>query len=189
MGKLLLIKHSLPEIVAAVPSREWVLSAEGRARCRWLAGELTRHGIERLYASLEPKALETASIAGAEAGLIAEGRPDLHENDRTGLGFLPRAVLDARIRDFFTRPDELIIGTETANAARARFAGAVSRLVEVVAGRTTAIVAHGTVITLLVAAHNEIEPFDLWLRLQTPGYVVLDDRLAWTGEAINFEMA
>ena len=187
MGKLLLIKHSLPEIVAALPSREWVLGAEGRARCRWLAGELTRHGIERLHASLEPKALETATIAGADAGLTAIGLPDLHENDRTGLGFLPRAALDARIREFFARPDQRIIGTETANAARARFVAAVSRVVESVAGQRTAIVAHGTVITLLVAAHNEVEPFELWSRLQTPSYVVLDDRFVWDGEAVVFE--
>ena len=37
---LILVKHSLPEIMEDVPAREWILSAEGRARCKRLADRL-----------------------------------------------------------------------------------------------------------------------------------------------------
>ncbi len=184
MAKLLLIKHSLPEIDLAKPSREWVLSAEGRERCRWLGRQLQRHGVERLYASLEPKATETAFIAGAEAGLIALAREGLHENDRTGLPFLPREELEARIRRFFEEPDALVMGNETARTAWTRFESAVRE--RIVSGLNTAIVAHGTVITALVSAHSDVEPFDLWQSLGLPGYVVLDaETFAWDGAVVN----
>lgn len=184
MAKLLLIKHSLPEIVPETPSRAWLLSAEGRERCVWLGGQLKRHGVERLYASLEPKATETAFIAGAEAGLIAMAREGLHENDRTGLPFLPREELEQRIRDFFAKPDELVMGNETARAAWTRFERAVRE--RIVSGLNTAIVAHGTVITALVSAHNDVEPFELWAALGLPGYVVLDaETFDWDGAVIN----
>jgi len=36
------------------------------------------------------------------------------------------------------------------------------------------IVAHGTVMTLLVAAANQLDPLVFWSRLGLPAYVVLD---------------
>ncbi len=43
MPVLVLVKHALPEIGPAVPSREWHLSDEGRLRARMLAKKLERH--------------------------------------------------------------------------------------------------------------------------------------------------
>ncbi len=183
MGQLLLVKYALPAIDEARPSREWVLSAEGRARCVWLGRQWRSRDVEQAYASCEPKALETARLAAAVAGIEALPRGDLHENDRTGLGFLPRGELQARIRTFFAEPAQLIIGLESAQMALRRFEDAVRAAVD---GRTLAIVAHGTVITLLVAAYNEVDPFALWSRLDLPSYVVLDpDTFAWDGAVIN----
>jgi hypothetical protein len=37
----ILVRHSLPDIVPDVPGSLWQLSAEGRARCRFLAEQLS----------------------------------------------------------------------------------------------------------------------------------------------------
>jgi broad specificity phosphatase PhoE len=39
---------------------------------------------------------------------------------------------------------------------------------------TLAVVAHGTVITLLVSRLLDLEPFDLWSKLRMPAMLVLD---------------
>jgi hypothetical protein len=69
MPKLLLVKHSMPVLSPDVPSARWVSSDDGRARCGWLANELRAEGVSRLFASLEPKALETAAPAGVACAL------------------------------------------------------------------------------------------------------------------------
>lgn len=56
----------------------------------------------------------------------------------------------ARVQALLSRPDERVFGDETANEAYARFRTAVRAVMRTHAGNV-AIVAHGTVIALLVA--------------------------------------
>ena len=128
-----------------------------------------------LYSSLEPKALETAALVAVRLGLDVRPRTDLHENDRTGLAFGPIEVLHSRIERFFAAPAEPVMGNETAKAALARFEAAVRGLVAEAPDQTIAVVAHGTVLTLLVARHNPVVPFDFWKALALPSFVVLDN--------------
>src|SRR5580658_6257850 len=94
MPRLVLVKHAPPEVSPQVAAPRWVLSADGRRRCAWLASQLRELGVTRLYASLEPKALETAALTAAPLGLEVRPRPHLQENDRAGLGFV--AIEDLR---------------------------------------------------------------------------------------------
>lgn len=105
MSPVILVKHAAPVLAPDVPSARWVLSAAGQESCRWLAAELRAQGVRRLYTSLEPKALETAARVAIEVGLDVRPRADLHENDRTGLGFGPTAELERTIGRFFDEPD------------------------------------------------------------------------------------
>lgn len=187
MAKLILVKHALPVIAPDTASPRWVLSAEGRERCGWLARELERQGVERLCCSLEPKALETAALVGVRLGVAVNPREGLHENDRTGLAFSTADELRDRIRRLFATPDQLVMGQETGRNALERFSSAVRAAIAEAPDRTTAIVAHGTVITLLVAAHNPIEPFVFWEGLGLPSYMALDSGdFRLTGPAVNF---
>ena len=174
MARLLLAKHSAPEITPAVISHRWVLSGHGRARSLWLADEWRCPGVQKVYASLEPKALETAALVAAELGVGVHPQHGLEENDRTGLGHLPADELRQTIGRFFQQPDQLIIGRETAASARARFESAVREIAAHASEADVGVVAHGTVITLLVAAHNAVEPMALWSQLETPSYLALD---------------
>jgi broad specificity phosphatase PhoE len=174
MTKLIVIKHSQPEIVADVPAPRWVLSDVGRQRCDWLGRSLRAHDLTGLGSSLEPKALETAARVAVANSLVVMPHAGLHENDRTGLGFLPEAELRDRIRKFFAEPDRCVMGRETAHEAFARLAEAVAEIEASMPKENIAIVTHGTVLTLFVSRHNKIAPFDLWTALRAPSYVVLD---------------
>jgi broad specificity phosphatase PhoE len=185
-NKIILAKHSPPEIVPEVISHRWVLSKEGGQRCDWLAGEFAAHQVRRLYSSLEPKTLETAALVAVHMALPVVPRADLHENDRTGLGFVPRDELNHRIHQFYEQPAQQVIGAETANRAFERFAAAVEGIMSERHRRPIAIITHGTVLSLFVARKNMIDPFDLWARLALPSYVVLDGSFRFDGEIHNY---
>ena len=53
-ARLVLIKHSVPELQIQTDSRFWHLSEEGRVRCAPLAGKLRRFDVARIVSSNEP---------------------------------------------------------------------------------------------------------------------------------------
>ncbi|HYN87299.1 MAG TPA: histidine phosphatase family protein [Ardenticatenaceae bacterium] len=173
MPSLILIKHSLPEIVPGVPASQWRLSEEGHRRCHALARQLAAYQPQVLVSSVEPKAVETAQIVGADLGLSVETAEGLHEHERDNVGFLGNEAFEASVKAFFERPEELVFGSETADEAHTRFAAALSLVLQRHPGVPVAAVAHGTVISLFVARATRIEPFPLWKRLGLPSYVVL----------------
>jgi broad specificity phosphatase PhoE len=173
MSYLILVKHALPDLIPAVPAAEWRLGEVGRRGSAALAERLRPYQPAAIIASREPKATETGSIAATILGIPFATAKNLHEHDRSGVGWLTAEVLDAKVAEFFARPSELVMGRETAGAARERFTDAVEQVLATHPPDNLAIVAHGTVITLLVAAHNPIEPFPLWKRLGCPSFVVL----------------
>jgi broad specificity phosphatase PhoE len=173
MHHLILVKHSQPQIVTAVPAAQWRLSDEGRRRNAALAERLAAYQPAAIVASREPKAMETgytvASILDAPF-VTVEG---LHEHDRGGVGWLEPADFEAAVARLFSHPTELVFGRETAVQARERFAAAVDAAIAAHPAGNLAIVAHGTVIALLVAARAGVAPFSLWRRLGLPSFVVL----------------
>lgn len=173
MRTLILVKHAMPALEPDVPSREWHLSAAGRARCLPLAEQIAGYTPVAIAASAEPKATETARIVADRLRLSVEVREDLYENDRTGLGWLGAAELEERIARFFAEPGRCIMGNETADEAHARFTAAVEDVCARHPDGNVAIVAHGTVMTLFVARLTGLEPFRLWKRLGLPSFVAL----------------
>jgi broad specificity phosphatase PhoE len=173
MPDLVLVKHAMPQLEPDVPSRDWKLSEAGREGAALLADRLAPYAPGVIVASTEPKATETARIVAARLGMPMSTREGLHENDRTGQGWLGTAELEARIARFFAEPDTLVMGNETADQAHARFAAAVDAICTEHPGETVVIAAHGTVITLFVSRAAGIAPFPFWKRLGLPSFVVL----------------
>jgi len=173
MSHLILVRHSLPEIVPTRPASQWRLSDEGRRRCRALADELAAYRPQVILTSVEPKAVETGRLVADRLGLPCEMSPGLHEHERPDVAFGTREQFETSVAGFFARPGELIFGAETANQAHARFRGAVDDVLAHYPERTVAIVTHGTVMTLFIARANELEPFPFWQRLGLPAFVVL----------------
>lgn len=173
LAHLILIKHAMPQISPVVASPLWPLSEQGRYQCRALADSLTGYALQGIVTSTEPKAQETAAILASQLGLDYETALGLHENDRTGFPFLDTASWKAAFVEFFGRPDELVIGNETAKVAQQRFIQAVDGVLDKYVGKNIAIVTHGTVLSLFVASFNAIEPFGLWERMACPSFVVM----------------
>jgi broad specificity phosphatase PhoE len=173
MPKLILVKHSQPQIDPLMPAREWHLSQEGRLRCRPLADKLAAYEPGVIVASTEPKATETAQIVAERLDKPFEVAGGLHEHNRSNVAFYSPQVFDAAVATFFQKPGELVFGRETALQAQERFSKAVEDVLEKHIDENVVIVAHGTVITLFVAAHAAIEPFAFWKRLGLPSFVVI----------------
>lgn len=173
MRSLILVKHSQPAIEPAVSAKDWRLSLEGRRRCVALAQRLSSYQPTCIIASTEPKASETAQLIAAKLNLPWHTAADLHEHDRSNEPFHSPEEFRQFVANFFARPDDLLFGQETANEALARFTQATEHVLGAHPEGNLAIVAHGTVISLLVAAHNPIEPFVLWQQLTMPSFVVL----------------
>lgn len=173
MRHLILIKHSQVVVDPNLPAKQWRLSDEGRRRCTALAQRLSRYDLAHIIASTEPKASETARMVAAELNLSSDTAHNLHEHDRSDESFRTVEQFQQLVATFFARRNELIFGKETANEALTRFAVAVEHVIAACPAGNIAIVAHGTVISLLVAAHNQINSFELWQRLTMPSFVVL----------------
>ena len=173
MRRIILVRHSAPEIEPSVPAREWHLSTAGRQRCKGLAEALRPHQPTRIATSNEVKSIETAELVADELAIPWFTSEDLHEHDRSNVGFLPSEQFSASIARFYEQPTQLVFGRETAEQAYQRFAGGVADVIQQYPDDTIAIVAHGTVISLFVARTTGVEPLPLWKRLGLPSFIVL----------------
>ncbi len=171
---LILVKHSLPEILEDVPAREWHLSDEGRERARRLAEKLMRYQPEIVISSVEPKARETAAILAKNLGLEFREVEDLHEHDRNGVPYHTKVIFQNLVQELFDKPHQLVFGNETASEALARFRQAVELVLDSYNDKTIVLVAHGTVISLYVAWLTGCDGYGLWNELGLPSFVVLD---------------
>jgi broad specificity phosphatase PhoE len=162
----------MPELQADTPSAEWRLGETGRARAHQLARYVDPGDARVVFASREPKAIETADIMAAAWGLEAQPVAGLHEHERPLPELIEREAYEERIRDLFARPSERVFGAESADEARRRFTMAVMRLVTSSRGDVVAVT-HGTVLTLFVAEAVGVEPFAFWRRLGLPCAVTL----------------
>jgi broad specificity phosphatase PhoE len=172
MRRLVLVRHSVPEIRREVPAGQWRLSPDGVARARAFSRQLQPAGASRVFTSVEPKAVETARVLAGEWGLAVEEVAGLHEHERPQAQMLSREAFEQKIRDLFARPGELVFGAETAEQARRRFTMAVMRLVAR-SSEDVVVVTHGTVLALFVAEVAGLEPFAFWKRQQMPFAVTL----------------
>ena len=174
MNSLILVKHSLPEIVEHIPASQWNLSDEGKRRARVLADRLRYYQPEVILTSVEPKAMQTAEILANALQLAMQVAANLHEHERNKTGFLSQGVFEAKIQEFFENPDRLVLGNETADQAHDRFRHAIDSLVNRHRNQNVVMVAHGTVISLFVSRLTGLPAFLLWKELGLPSYIVLD---------------
>jgi broad specificity phosphatase PhoE len=171
---IILVKHALPTLEAAVPARQWRLAPGGEAQSRRLARELIEFQPLRLVCSTEPKALRTAEIVAEELSLPLAQQVGLEEFDRPALPLLSRAEHAALNAPIFAEPQRRVLGKECGDGALRRFRAALdAALADTPEDQHLVAVTHGTVIALLVAAHNRVDGFELWQRLACPSFVVL----------------
>lgn len=171
---LILVKHSMPDIKQDLPAREWRLSEEGVERARQLTERLSEYQPQVLVSSPESKAVETAGMIARKHQLTLNIFRDLHEHDRSNVPYLSKQDFEKAVREFFTFPDKLVFGIETADQAYERFSDAVQLILKIYKGKTIVVVSHGTVISLFVSRLTGMSDYSLWKELGLPGFVVLD---------------
>jgi len=174
MPRLILVRHAAPRIDPATPSADWPLSAEGREGAARLGEALAAYTPAALVSGPEPKMVETGRIIAAAFGLESEPVAELAEHARRSTRFGDRADFETTISELFARPAELIYGDESADAAHARFAGAVDRTLADWPNGDIIVVSGGTVISLFVSRRAGIDPYPFWRALGLPTAVVLD---------------
>jgi broad specificity phosphatase PhoE len=149
------------------------LTETGRQRCQQAAAELAAYQLSRIVTSTELKAIETGELIGQSLGIPVTQFDGLQEQLRETAGYQPTpADFEAAIIRLFEQPDTLVYGEETANQALQRFTQACE---SVIAGQPTgdiALVSHGTVISLFVAAKTGCDPIAFWRQLRQPALVV-----------------
>ncbi len=170
---LILVKHSVPEIVSDIPAHQWHRSQEGYRRCTPLAERLATYQPAAIVTSSEPKAVQTAARVALYLGKPYAVMPGLQEHDRSTSSFLPGEAFQARVAGLFKYPRVLVFGRETAEQAAGRFARTIAGVLTTYPHGTIGVIAHGTVIALFVAAQTGVEPYALWQRLGLPSFVVL----------------
>jgi broad specificity phosphatase PhoE len=170
---LILVRHSLPAIDPEVASARWPLSAEGRERCLALAERLAEYDLTAIVTSTEPKASETGQIVADVLGIPCDSAPNLHEHERANVGFGTTEQFIKQVIRLFEHPEELVMGSETADQAHSRFALAVSAVVEQHPAGNLAVVSHGTVMTLFISRIANLDLVPFWQRLGLPAYAVL----------------
>ena len=176
MRQLILVKHAAPEVVPGAPPEQWRLSEKGRAACAPLAASLSPYGPGVIVSSEDPKAAETAERVAQQLSVPWETAAGLHEHDRSNVPHMRSAEFISTMELVFRRPQQLVLGRETASGALKRFQNALDDVLERLPAETgnVAVVSHGTVIALLLAHHGGQNGFDLWRRMQLPSYAVVE---------------
>ena len=126
-----------------------------------------------VISSEEPKAAETGRVVAELLALPHYSAPGLHEHDITDEPYFDDpADFEEAVRFLFDTPDQRRFG-ERANEALGRFTEAVKAVLESYPDKNVALVAHGRVNTLFVAAHNDLEPFAFWRNWPLGTFAVL----------------
>ena len=124
-------------------------------------------GLDRIVSSTERKAADTGFIASEVLDVMFHTGHNLHEHERPYIE--DRDTFLSQLKQFFDDP-KASRGTER------RFTKAVDALTRAYRGHRIAIVAHGTVLALHLAARYELDAWATWNRLSMPSYVVVELR-------------
>ena len=178
MGRLVLVRHSLPEIRRNVPASDWTLGRVGRRRATMLASRLRSLSPKLIWSSNEPKAVQTAEIVAESFGVLVRIRDGLEEHHRGNVPLMSKEQFSAKVEEFLCNPDQLVLGTKTAVQARDRMVTAINEVVK--AGHSDSIVVtHGTVMTLYMAAVAGVRSLCFWRQLGLPSFVALSTPSMW----------
>jgi len=142
-----------PDVIIdpAVPVPDWPLSVSGRECAARALTQDWASDIRHLISSDERKAIDTAEIIAQPLGLGVTVGKNLHENDRSATGYLPRAEFEAVADQFFANPDKSVRGWERATDAQIRIVTAIKTAISEIQKQVPVLfTGHGGVGTLLI---------------------------------------
>ena len=174
MPKLILIKHAHSQMTPGVPPEQWGLSDQGRERCGALAARLSAHTPDLIFSSEERKALQTAELLSNELKRPWQAVAGVQEHDRGNVPVMATKDFISAMAQVFRRPQERVLGRESADQALTRFERALSGLLDRHTEEDVAVVTHGTVIALFAAEHADVDPFLNWRQMGLPSFMIFE---------------
>lgn len=184
MRRIYLIKHAAPQMQPTVSSDRWSLSLAGRAAALVMAERLAGVEFAAIVSSSEPKAIETAGILSEQLNIPAEAVVGLHEHERRHVPVMRTPEYISQMAQVFKRPDEWVLGEETAGDALDRFRDAYDGVLKKYPMGDLAMVSHGTVIALFLASISEQDGFQLWRQMGLPSYAIIEEPGSNVGEIV-----
>jgi broad specificity phosphatase PhoE len=185
-SRLILVRHSIPQIDPDCPAHEWLLSMDGLSRLPGLVERLVKWQPASIHASPEPKALQTAEFLARAFDLPMSVRPGLEEHHRRTVVWMERQAFEAAAANLFACPDELVFGEESGEAACARFSAVADEILSAAPPGPPVLATHGTVLSLFAARRCGLDGYNLWKRLTMPCLAVLTcQNGAWRLEALD----
>lgn len=166
-----LIKHGRSAGHPGAPAHDWELKPGALDVIPTLAAGLNPKP-SLVVTSEERKARATGEALAARLGVPVRPMVGLHEHLRYTVPWGSQEEFEASCQAFFRSPTERVMGEETADEAHTRFRNAISAVMGANGGEV-AIVAHGTVISLLVARANNLDPVPLWTALDFCGVLTV----------------
>lgn len=172
--KLHLVRHGAVKVDLNLESSEWGLAPDAAPAILELSHKLVGRGFRRIVASTHRKATETAGILADALDLGVDVRAGLEEHHRSKAQLSPsQEAFHAGMLRFFAQPGEVVVGTESAEAALGRFREAITGIMAETEDDEL-IVSHGAVISLLAAAAGNGRAEDLWQSLRMPDHLEFD---------------
>jgi 2,3-bisphosphoglycerate-dependent phosphoglycerate mutase len=173
MRRLHLIRHGRVLVDPRQPPSQWELERGACEAVASLALEVGGAGLRRVVSSEETKAVQTARALAAVLGVPVDLRPGLEEHHRLREQHIPSdADFHKAMAGLFSRPSQVVLGTESASAALERFHGAIHDVMAET-GDDELVVSHGTVISLLMERGGNGAAMSIWCSLRMPDHVVL----------------
>ena len=173
MRWLHLVRHAPVKMDPDVMASDWELASDGEASILAILDSVEASRLERIVTSQEVKAKQTGELLAAHLGLPLETRPGLEEHHRGQADFLNEAGFKAALASFFSWPNEVVFGEESAAMSFNRFAAAIREMMNET-NHDELVVSHGRVISLFVASLQRADPMEVWSSLKLPDHIPIE---------------
>ncbi len=172
---LVLVRHSKSLVNPGIPIPTWGLSEEGVILAKELKKIAVINSLEVVYASLQPKALETAIYMTKNSGISIKTDNRLTESTSFTNKFVSLEQLAQNTKDYYSNKDLSINSGETFQEALDRFMEAIEDITKAEAGnKNVGIVSHGNILAAFSNQYIHKDVYQLAESIKQPDVAVLD---------------
>lgn len=172
---ILFIRHSKSLINPDIPINTWGLSEEGVDLAKKLSNLNELKELDIIYASLQPKALETAILATKNIGIPIKIDDRLTETTSFTNKFVNLEQLEKNTKEYYSNENTSINNGETVNEALARFNTAINDIVTAEKDeKNLGIVTHGNILASFVVQYTKGDAFELVEKIRQPDVSVFN---------------
>jgi broad specificity phosphatase PhoE len=169
--RIVLVRHARPEVLSGHPPHEWPLSDQGIQDAVSIAAVLRAYEFTTVASSPEPKALQTAQKIASALVIPVAIEPGLAEHRRDDDAYLDPENFERQIEKFFSTPEEVVFGVESAAEALDRFRRGLNGMP--IASADVLAVTHARVISLYAASVTGTPAIEIWRQLRLPDVLEL----------------